>query len=118
MTPGKNIQEEIEKTLQSLDGIQRAEANPFLYTRIKARMQDNSSGWERAFSFVSRPMIALAILALVMALNGVSMFADSAPEQNQTLVSETESLSLPEFENEYRMITSVENYDYENLNNE
>jgi hypothetical protein len=116
MTPEKNIQQEIERTLQSLDGIQRAEVNPYLYTRIKARMQKDTGSWEKAFSFISRPIVALTILVLVMAINGLTLFNGAAPEEK--LVSESSEISLPEFENEYRLITSVENYDYENLNNE
>jgi hypothetical protein len=41
MTSKEKIQQEIEETLQSLDGVKRAEANPFLFTRIKA-------GWIKA----------------------------------------------------------------------
>ena len=39
MNDKKRIQEEVEKTLESLDGIQRAAANPYLFTRIKARVE-------------------------------------------------------------------------------
>ena len=51
MTSKEKIQQEIEQTLQSLDGVKRAEANPFLFTRIQARMNKKASGWERDFFF-------------------------------------------------------------------
>ena len=39
MNDKKRIQEEVEKTLESLNGIQKAPANPYLFTRIKARVE-------------------------------------------------------------------------------
>lgn len=117
MTQKEKIQQEIEKTLESLNGMKRAEANPFLFTRIKARMTRKAGGWERTFSFVSRPLVALAVLALVMAMNGWSFFGITSAPSTVTYAAE-ESLSLPEFESEYKLITSTDSYDYENANNE
>ena len=34
----KQIQEEVDKTLQALDNLPKLEANPFLFTRIQARL--------------------------------------------------------------------------------
>ena len=114
MTQNEKIQQEIEKTLDSLNGLKRAEANPFLFTRIQARMKKKAGGWDRTFSFAGKPLFALAILALVMAMNGWSYFGNSAPVE--TFVSSEET--LPEFESEYKSITSTDSYDYENVNNE
>ena len=117
MTQKEKIQQEIEKTLQSLDGIQRAEANPFLFTRIQARMKkQRSSGWERTFSFISRPVVALAVLVIVMAVNGWSLYDKSSVTPPE--VGEIAGNGLPEFESEYRSITSTDNYEYENTNNQ
>ena len=116
MTQKEKIQQEIEKTLESLNGMKRAEANPFLFTRIQARMQRKAGWWDRTFSFASKPLFALAILALVMAMNGWSYFGNTTPAE--TLVTDTETTSLPEFEREYKFITSTDSYDYENANNE
>ena len=50
----KRIQEEVEKTLESLDGIQRAVANPYLFTRIEARLEkEEKSFWSRTLTFIS-----------------------------------------------------------------
>ncbi|HET9744750.1 MAG TPA: hypothetical protein VFP97_03490 [Chitinophagaceae bacterium] len=116
MIQKENIEQEIEKTLDSLNGIKRAEANPFLFTRITARLNRKSGGWDRFFSFASKPLVALAVLALVMAMNGWSYFDNRTPPE--TLVSDTETASLPEFEREYKFITSPDSYDFENANNE
>ena len=39
MNKEKRIMEEVNKTLQLMDGIKNLEANPFLYTRLKARLE-------------------------------------------------------------------------------
>ena len=117
MTQKEKIEQEIEQTLESLNGIKRAEANPFLFTRIKARMNRKANAWDRTISFVSKPLVALAVLALVMAMNGWSFFGKTSNQATGNYVAD-ETVSLPEFENEYKLITSTDSYDYENANNE
>lgn len=106
----ENIQKEVDKTLQSLDGVNRAVANPFLFTRIKARMQ-KQSGWERTFSIVSRPAVALAIVILVMSVNTWVLWGAATNEN-----SVVENATISEIANEYILVASVNNYDYEIIN--
>ena len=114
MTSKEKIQQEIEQTLQCLDGTKRAEANPFLFTRIKARMSRKANIWERTFSFISRPAIAVAIVVLVMAVNGWALWGGSGSNENLT----ADNANVSEFANEYNVVASVDNYDYENMPNE
>ena len=117
MTQQEKIQQEIEETLKSLDGVKRAEANPYLFTRIKARMNKRTGAWERTFSFVSKPLVALAVLALVMAMNGWAFFGTTSNEIPDNLTAESENAVMPVFANEYQVVASVDNYDYvENAN--
>jgi hypothetical protein len=113
MTQKEKIQEEIESTLQSLDGVKRAEANAFLFTRIKARMNKKSNGWEDIFSFVSKPVIAIAIVVIVMAVNGWALWGSNS---NEEII--TESPNASELATEYNSVASVNNYDYENISSE
>ena len=113
MTSKEKIQQEIEQTLQCLDGVKRAEANPFLFTRIKARMAKKENAWERTFSFISKPAIAMAIVLLVMVVNGWALLGSGS---NETVVGDAANVS--ELANEYNVVASVDNYDYENLTNE
>ena len=114
MTSQEKIQQEIEQTLQSLDSAKRAQANPFLFTRIKARMNKKANGWEEGiFSFVSRPVIAVAILLLVMAVNGWALWGSDSGDT----IGDTPN-SFSELANEYNTVASVNNYDYENMTNE
>ena len=114
MTSKDKIQQEIEQTLQCLDGAKRAEANPFLFTRIKARMSRKANVWERTFSFISRPAIAFAIVVAVMAVNGWALWGGSGSNENLT----ADNANVSEFANEYNVVASVDNYDYENMPNE
>jgi hypothetical protein len=63
------INTEIEKTLASLDGLQRAEANPFLYEKIRQRIARQKAGIYRARA----PILRLAAVCMVlMVLNLLS----------------------------------------------
>jgi hypothetical protein len=114
MTSKEKIQQEIEQTLQSLDGLKRAEANPFLFTRIKARMDRKTNVWERTFSFISKPAIAVAIVVVVMAVNGWALWDKSGPNTIENVTAE----NVSELANEYNVVASVDNYDYDNMTNE
>jgi hypothetical protein len=58
MEPGKSTREEIEKMLQSIDGINKAEMPPFFYTRLQARI-DNGSSAPNPFWLPGRPYHSL-----------------------------------------------------------
>jgi hypothetical protein len=109
----ENIHNEVERTLQSLDETKRAEANPFLFTRLKAKMQKDASVWERTFSFISRPAVALAIVIFVMAINA---WAVLGTETNENATAENGNATTSEIANEYNLVASVSNYDYEIVN--
>lgn len=108
----ENIQHEVERTLQSFEGIKRAEANPFLFTRIKAKMQSRN-GWGRITSFISRPVVAIAALIIVIAVNGWAIFGSG----HENLTRENESVVVTDLADEYNLVANAI-YDYENTPNE
>ena len=55
------IKEEIRKTMESLDRLDRVEGNPFMFTRIKARLEDD------AVLFLRHPGLATAIRTEIQA---------------------------------------------------
>ena len=72
MNPEDHIEKMAEAALNSLEGAQRATAKPFLYTRLRARMEKRQEGsWEKAGRFIARPAVALAGLCLVIAINAM-----------------------------------------------
>lgn len=67
-----NIEKLVEETINSVDGINRAEVKPFLLTRIYARIrnrEDAQNVWSRTGAFLSKPAIALAGLVLIIIIN-------------------------------------------------
>lgn len=54
-------EDEVEKTLESLDGIKRAEANSFLFTRIETRLEKPENYGAHIIRYV---LIAAVILVL------------------------------------------------------
>jgi hypothetical protein len=79
----KDITQQVEAILNSLDGIERAAPEPFFYTRLMARMdQLNDSPWNKWLQILSKPSIAVAILSLFILLNGVMLFSKSDQEDD------------------------------------
>lgn len=70
MSNNDHIDRLVNKALESADGAERANAKPFLFTRIQAAMQrQRETPWERAGKFIARPAVAIAGLCLVLAIN-------------------------------------------------
>lgn len=76
----KKLNEEVDKTLGSLDGLDRAKAKPFFYTRLTARMER-----EVVKEPVMRWQWAIATLIIIMVLNGLSYlsFWPSSAEEDE-----------------------------------
>lgn len=74
MEDNNGWQSRAEKTLNSLNGIQRAPANPFLYTRVKARLDEQRGFWAKAARFLGQPALAFSASILFIAINvGVAL---------------------------------------------
>ncbi len=79
----------VNQVLGSLDGIERAQANPFLYTRILSRIQEANSKWEKIARYVTKPTFAIAATTIFLALNmWVVLQQKSANEKNQIIDTE------------------------------
>jgi hypothetical protein len=98
------IQREVDKALESLDGIQRAQANPYLFTRVKAALQNEESGaWGQAIQFMGRPVVAIATIVLILIINMAVFFSvrsESSDEDQQLYANEYFSNStMSDYEN-------------------
>lgn len=91
----------VEETMDSLDGLGRAKANPFLFTRVEARLnQGHKTGWELLTSYIARPSVALAMLCMVILSNAVVMYSQSAREETsdqQLALTEEYNLTVTAF---------------------
>ncbi len=77
MKDDRFIQDQVEKAMQSLDQVERAKSNPFLYTRVQARLQARHNPWEQALGFVTRPLVAIALVILVLLANAWIVYQGS-----------------------------------------
>ena len=99
----QKIQQKIEETLNSLDSIKQATANPFLFTRVKARLESEENGfWIRAFSFISKPAIAVSAIVIVILINA-AVFLEFSPETGREASDENEQV----FANEYNLSSNT-----------
>ena len=96
MNRKNNITEQVAKAMNSLDGIHPAAANPHLYTRIKARMEQEKSNWSWLASFLSRPAVAVALVATVILINLITITSNrpELDENNDQLVSLAQDYSF------------------------
>jgi hypothetical protein len=111
MNQQSEIEKRVEEALNSLDGIQRAEPQAWLFSRIKGRLlkEEEKTRWETISSFLSKPAVAIASLVLILGLNGVLVYnqqSGSAVSAIQTELQPNDSESL---------IASSSSFDYENL---
>lgn len=100
MNKRRDIEQEIERTLSSLDGSERAQPDQFFFTRLRARMQrvQPADAWERIIAVISRPAIAITAIALILGLNGTLAFMQWKPAER------TEQASLQQaFADEYAL---------------
>lgn len=85
-------EEEVEKTLRSIDGLERANPNPFFSTRVEARLRQRLTP-ATPTTWVFRPAWVVASLGLVLALNLSAVIY--VREQMAQDEQEQEATSLP-----------------------
>jgi hypothetical protein len=83
-----------EEILNSLDGIQRAEPAPFLYTRVHARLLSNQNSTVfTILRYITKPSFVMALVMLIILVNGYIMFnriemQENQEEMNQSIAAE------------------------------
>jgi hypothetical protein len=89
----KNIPQKVEQTIQSMEGMHRAEANPFLYTRVMQAIENKKA--KPAFEKKWVPRLAFALL-IFMSVNIYTFIHFQKPETQSTTKQGIEA-----FANEY-----------------
>ena len=106
----EHIDSIVNSALNSLEGAGRAEAKPYLFTRIQARMQPTYKGrWDFVLQFISRPAIAFGGIGLVIALNIWVVSMNQSPKTNFA----TEELNYNDDEDNttVALLNDIENID-------
>jgi hypothetical protein len=111
MNKPSDINKKVDQTLDSLDGIQRAEPQPFFYTRLLGRLQRNEKTlWETMGSFLSRPVVVVICLCFILVFNAFILFRQDSGTNTTPTATETPLVT----DNEY-ILASNSSFDYENL---
>jgi hypothetical protein len=107
MTKQEKINKQVEEALHSINDIKQAAGKPFLFTRIKAKMQPipTYSAWDNILAFISKPLVAVACIALIVAINAWVLSDTNAininTEDSYAIADEynTNAVTINEFEN-------------------
>lgn len=91
----KNVEQLVNETMKSLDGVQRAASNPFLYTRIERRLKN---GHELSYQRKLMPVLAVA-LTLFISINVLSYFKVN----DETSSANSNTSGIESFANEYNL---------------
>jgi hypothetical protein len=100
-----DIENKVAEALNSLEGIGRASAGPYFYTRVKAHLDNGlRSKWERIGSFLSRPAIALSVVFIILLANLFVLVKHISPAASGNNVSTEQSM-----ENAYDLASNTNN---------
>lgn len=76
---------DIENILNSLNGLKRAEAKPFMHTRVMARLNSDEIGfWSQVGFFIARPIVAFCCLLAIIAVNYFVINSDKQQQEAAT----------------------------------
>lgn len=90
----KDLHKRIEETLSSLDDMQRAAASPYLYSKIRNRLQEEKEFVPKALAW--RMIVALAIVALVNVFTIRHFQSQQGDKHGAELVANEYAIELPQ----------------------
>jgi len=95
------IEEEVRKTMESLDRLDRVEGNPFLFTRIKAKLKDD----QEPKTFQLAGVLQIAMVGALLIVNLISL-------NKKVEASIGEDVILESMANDYGLQSSESIYNY------
>lgn len=102
-----NINNRVDAALNSLDDVKRATAKPYVLTRMNAKMQNsNSSIWDNALQFISKPMVALVCMLIIIAFN---VLVISRNYNTSNTINEEQALTVDEYNANITALNYTEN---------
>lgn len=109
MNKKEHINKLVEEALESVDQVGRAEAKPFLLTRIHARMnKETESVWEKAGWFIGRPAVAFSGLCMIILIN-LAVLLFNQPSNTGTSTEQVAQSPTDEFSYSVATIYDTEN---------
>jgi len=106
-----NIDQQVNETLESLEGIQKASPGHFFFTRVQARLHKaHKDVWDQVLSFISRPAVVMATVILILLIDVIAL---TNTEQSENMQATEKSHALDE-EYDFSIATI---YDYSKPDN-
>jgi flagellar basal body-associated protein FliL len=100
--------EKIERTLNSIEGTQRAKANPFMFEKIKQRMAAEGKTKSGSVKFILATALTVIIVAVINITVWTSYSSSDYTKINNTQNSSKQDIST--FAKEYFDQSSQSNY--------
>jgi hypothetical protein len=85
MKNDESVQNEVRKTMDFLDKMPKLESNPFLFTRIQARLADATSGRSSQEGSRLPAVVRSALLVLLVVLNLVTIVKTTQTAATKTI---------------------------------
>lgn len=104
-----NIDQEVQKTMESIDQIQRVEGNPFLFTRLQEKLRQEAES-DVVTVRTRFPIWQVTMVVVLLFINGFALM--QSDYFNDT--TETATSSIDQFADEYAL-TAEEEEDLEYL---
>ena len=102
-----NINNRVDAALNSLDDVKRATAKPYVLTRMNAKTQNsNSSIWDNALQFISKPMVALVCMLIIIAFN---VLVISRNYNTSNTINEEQAVTVDEYNANITALNYTEN---------
>lgn len=97
-----------DEVLNALQGIQRADAPPFLYTRIWAKLEQETPAepWQQVLGWIARPAVALSLVFVFLLAESWVLWQATPAAASNAVAAE----ALPE---EWSTLKAATLYDYE-----
>jgi hypothetical protein len=106
-TTNSHIEEEVRKTLSSLDGLTSASPRPFFYTRLRARMESAEPSTEKVFTWKpAYQRVAIGAVAILLVFNMFTATLIRGSGSQVTTEAGTEQTFLDEY---YPALTTIDN---------
>ena len=104
-----HIEQEVQKTMDSLDHLLRVEGNPFLYTRLQERLRQQNEARE-VIKPTRFPVWQFAIVACLLLINSIALHQFGFFDSENAVAND--EITIEDFADEYALTQNEEDLDY------
>ena len=105
----KNIETQVNKTLESIDNIGQAEASAYFETRLRARMEKRLLQTNDSWFAVKKPVWAIVCLITFLCIN-IYLLNNNKAINTVARYQQTQPATIENFANDYQLSTTSTSY--------